>query len=364
MQYDYVVTGAGITGMTVARILAEAGKKVLVLDRRNHIGGNCHDEYDEHGILIHKYGPHIFHTNHKDVWDFLCRFTEWRYYQHTVKAYVESMLLPIPINVDTINRLYGLSVSSETMASYLQSVSERLAEVKNSKDAVTARLGVDIYDKFFKNYTIKQWGISAEDLHPSVCERIPIRLNRDERYFTDQFQGMPLHGYRKMFERMAAHPNIHLLLQVDYSAVSGAIKHNGLIYTGPIDEYFNYCHGKLAYRSLRFDFRNYRQESFQEAPVINYPNDYEFTRITEYKKFTGQEAGSTTVSYEYPCNEGDPYYPMPTADNQQLYGKYAAEAKKEGLVVFAGRLGAYRYMNMDAACLDGMQIAKTLLVER
>ena len=361
MKYDYWVVGAGITGMTVARVFAEQGKTVLVLDRRSHIGGNCHDEYDEYGIRVHKYGPHIFHTNSKEVWDFLGRFTEWRHYQHKVCAYVESMLLPIPINVDTINRLYDIAVTPATLAAYLASVSVKLDVVKNSRDAVIGRLGVDIYDKFFKNYTLKQWGIPAEEIHPSVCERIPIRFNRDSRYFSDQFQGIPLHGYQKMFERMAAHENIHLLLQADFKDVLGEVEYNGLVYTGPIDEYFNYRHGKLGYRSLRFVFTNYRQASFQEASVVNFPNDYEFTRTTEYRKITGQEAGSTTVSYEYPCNVGDPYYPIPTADNQNLYARYAEDAKKEGDVVFAGRLGSYRYLNMDAACLEGMRIARNLL---
>lgn len=362
MQYDYLIVGAGITGLTVARQLAEAGKKVLVLDRRNHIGGNCHDEYDEHGILIHKYGPHIFHTNHQAVWDFLSRFTDWRHYQHTVKAYVDSQLVPMPVNLDTLNRLYNLSLTAESMVTHLESVRVRLDAVRNSRDAVLARFGADIYEKFFKNYTLKQWGVAAEELHPSVCERIPIRLSRDDRYFTDTFQGMPLHGYHRMFERLAAHPNIQLLLQAEYREVARQVKHQGLVYTGPIDEYFDYRHGRLGYRSLRFDFRNHRQESFQEAPVVNFPNDYAFTRITEYKKLTGQEAGSTTVSYEYPCDEGDPYYPMPTEGNHLLHGTYAEQAKKEKKVIFAGRLGAYRYMNMDIACLEAMQVAKTLLM--
>ncbi|MFZ5775268.1 MAG: UDP-galactopyranose mutase [Thermodesulfobacteriota bacterium] len=361
MQYDVLIVGAGITGLTVARQLAEAGKKTLVLDRRAHIGGNCHDEYDEHGILIHRYGPHIFHTNHQAVWEFLSRFTDWRHYQHRVKAYVDSMLVPMPVNVDTLNCLYNLSLTAETMAAYLESVREKLEVVRDSRDAVLARFGADIYEKFFKNYTLKQWGIAAEDLHPSVCERIPIRLNRDDRYFTDRFQGMPLHGYHRLFERLAAHPGIHLLLQADYREVARQVKHKALVYTGPIDEYFDYCHGRLGYRSLRFDFRNHRQDSFQEEAVVNFPNDYAFTRITEYKKMTGQQADSTTVSYEYPCNEGDPYYPIPTADNQQLHARYAGEAKKEKKVAFAGRLGAYRYMNMDVACLDAMQLAMNLL---
>ncbi len=361
MQYDFLIAGAGITGLTVARLLAEAGKKVLVVDRRSHIGGNCHDEYDAHGILIHRYGPHIFHTNHQAVWEFLSRFTDWRHYQHRVKAYVDSRLVPMPVNVDTLNRLYGLSLTAETMAAYLESVREKLEAVRDSRDAVLARFGADIYEKFFKNYTLKQWGIAAEDLHPSVCERIPIRLNRDDRYFTDRFQGMPLHGYHRLFERLAAHPGIHLLLQAEYREVARQVKHQGLVYTGPIDEYFDHRHGRLGYRSLRFDFRNHRRESFQEEAVINFPNDYAFTRITEYKKMTGQQADSTTVSYEYPCPEGEPYYPIPTADNQELYARYAEEAKKEKKVFFAGRLGAYRYLNMDAACLEAMALAERLL---
>lgn len=361
MNCDYLIVGAGLTGISIARVLADAGKKVLVLDRRNHIGGNCHDEYDEYGILVHKYGPHIFHTNHYEVWDFLSKFTEWRPYQHKVKAYVGGKLLPFPINIDTINRLYDLSLEEGQMEGYLDNVRERIDEITNSKDAVVSRVGAALYDKFFKNYTLKQWGRPAEELVPSVCERIPVRFNMEDRYFTDEYQGMPLQGYAPLFEKMVSHENIRVLLKTDYRDITKNIAYKALVYTGQIDEYFNYCHGKLGYRSLRFDFKNYKTDSFQEYAVINYPNDHDFTRITEYKKLTGQEADSTTVSYEYPCDEGDPFYPMPTDENHRVYAKYSKEAEKLKNVIFAGRLGSYRYMNMDIACLEGLRLARELL---
>lgn len=362
MNCDYLIVGAGITGISIARVIADAGKKVMVIDRRNHIGGNCHDEYDEHGILVHKYGPHIFHTNHKEVWDFLSRFTEWRHYQHRVRVYVEGRLLPFPINVDTINGLYNLTLEAGQMTGYLDSVRVKIDTISNSKDAVVSKVGNDLYEKFFKNYTLKQWGIPADELHPSVCERIPVRLDRDDRYFTDTYQGMPLCGYTRLFENMISHENIRVLLKTDYRGVAEDFAYKALVYTGQIDEYFNYCHGKLGYRSLRFDFKNFKTGSFQEYAVVNYPNDHDFTRITEYKKLTGQDAGSTTVSYEYPCNEGDPYYPMPTDENHQVYMRYSEDAGKLKNVIFAGRLGSYRYMNMDIACLEGLKIAKEMAV--
>jgi UDP-galactopyranose mutase len=361
MKCDYLIVGAGITGATIARILAEAGKQVLVVDKRNHIGGNCYDEYDEHGILIHKYGPHIFHTEHKEVWGFLSRFTEWRPYQHRVRARVNGKLLPFPINLDTINQLYNLTLEPNQMADYLDSVKVKIDTIANSKDSIVSRIGIDLYEKFFKNYTLKQWGVTADELHPSVCERIPVRLNRDDRYFTDRYQGMPLRGYTELFKKMLSHNNINILLKADYADVSGDIKYKELVYTGPIDEYFNYCYGKLGYRSLRFDFKNFKTASFQDCAVVNYPNGYDFTRITEYKKLTGQRLDSTTVSYEYPCNQGDPYYPVPTSENSRPYERYCEQTKKLKNVTFAGRLGAYHYMNIDTACFEGMKTARGLL---
>jgi UDP-galactopyranose mutase len=360
MRYDFLIVGAGITGITISRILAEAGKKVLIAEQRNHAGGNCYDEYDEHGILIHKYGPHIFHSNYKEVWDFLSRFTKWVCYQHRVRAYIDGKLVPFPINLDTINHLYNLNLSPSQMAAYLDSVKIKMDKLTNSKDSVVSKIGIDLYEKFFENYTLKQWGIPAGELNASVCERIPIRFNRDDRYFNDRYQGIPLDGYRKLFERMLSHSNICLLLQAAYRDVCDDIKYEKLIYTGPIDEYFNYCHGRLEYRSLYFDFRNYPADSFQDCAVVNYPNDYDFTRITEYKKIIGQKAVSTTVSYEYPCSDGEPYYPIPTSKNHRIYEKYLKEVKKLKNVFFAGRLGAYQYMNMDIACLEALKLVRNL----
>jgi UDP-galactopyranose mutase len=363
MKYDFVVAGAGITGITISRILAENGKKVLIVEKRNHIGGNCYDEYDEHGILIHKYGPHIFHTNYKEVWNFLSRFTEWKRYEHKVKAYVNNKMLPFPINLDTINLLYDFNLDSSKMIAYLETVKVPMDKIKNSKDAVIAEIGVDLYEKFYKNYTLKQWGIPADEIDASVCRRIPVRFNKDDRYFNDKYQGIPIPGYKKLFERMLSHKNIHLQLEKNYWDVDD-IKYEKLIYTGPIDEYFNYCYGRLGYRSLKVDFKNYTVDSFQDYAVINYPNDYDFTRITEYKKLTGQKAAGTTISYEYPCCDGELYYPIPTSENHKIYKKYLKEGKRLKNVFFAGRLGAYRYMNMDIACIEGMKKARDLLLEK
>lgn len=361
MKYDYLIVGAGITGSTIARILAEAGEKVLIIDKRQHIGGNCYDDYDEHGILIHKYGPHILHTNHKKVWDFLSRFTEWRHYQHTVRAFVDGKLVPFPINTNTLKELYGLSLDASGMKDYLDEVKTVVEKVENSRDSVISRIGAELYEKFFMNYTRKQWGIPAEELHPSVCERIPVRFNSDDRYFTDIYQGMPLYGYRKLFENMLFHRNIHIALQTDYADAADSVKCDAVIYTGPIDEYFGYAYGRLGYRSIKFEFKNYQGDSFLEYAVVNYPNDYDFTRIAEYKKLTGQTAVTTTVSYEYPCGEGEPYYPIPSNSNQNIYSKYEGEAGKIKNIFFAGRLGSYRYMNMDIACLEAMILAERLL---
>ena len=361
MKYDFLIVGAGITGISAARVAAESGKRVLIIDKRNHIGGNCYDEYDDHGILIHKHGPHIFHTNYKEAWDFLSRFTEWRGYYHKVRAYVNGKLLPFPINLDTINLLYNLNLDSDQMIAYLETKKISMDNLQNSRDAVVSKIGVDLYDTFFKNYTLKQWGIPADELDASVCQRIPIRFNRDDRYFSDTYQGIPAQGYTKLFERMLSHENIQLQLNTEYRDVSHDIQYAKLIFTGPVDEYFNYCYGRLGYRSLQFDFKYHPIDSFQDYAVINYPNDHDFTRITEYKKLTGQKAAGTTVSFEFSRSTGEPYYPMPTPENHQLYKKYQAEAEKADNVFFTGRLGKYTYLNMDVACLEGMHLVKKLL---
>jgi UDP-galactopyranose mutase len=346
--FDYLVVGAGFAGATIAERLANhAGKRVLICDKRPHIAGNAYDFCDEHGILIHKYGPHIFHTNCAEVFRYLSRFTEWRPYQHRVRASVDGQLVPIPINLDTINQLYGTHFTSLELEGYFAKIAEPRAPLKTSEDVIVNRVGRELYEKFFKNYTRKQWGLDPSQLDASVTARVPVRTNRDDRYFTDTYQAMPRHGYTRMFERMLSSPNIHVLLNSDYRQIRSLIPHQRLIYSGPIDEYFDYCYGKLPYRSLRFEWETRDVARAQPAAVINYPNDFLYTRVTEFKYLSGQEHAKTTLVYEYPTDEGDPYYPVPTAENAALYAKYQALADETRDVQFLGRLGTYKYYNMD-----------------
>jgi len=309
-MYDYVIVGAGFAGSVLAERLAnEAGKKVLLLDRRSHIGGNAYDYYDDHGLLIHKYGPHIFHTNSPDVFNYLSRFTRWRPYQHKVLAYVTGKLLPIPINLDTVNRLYGFNFTSEQLADYFAGIGEKVETIRTSEDVVVSQVGRDLYEKFFRGYTRKQWGVDPSELDKSVTSRIPVRTNQDDRYFTDEYQYMPLHGYTRMFENMLDNKNIHILLNTDFRDVEGFVPYKELIFTGPVDEYFDYCYGKLPYRSLHFKHVTLNEEWHQPVAVVNYPNDQAYTRVTEYKYLTGQKSDKTSITYEFPSAEGDPYYP-------------------------------------------------------
>ncbi len=346
--FDFVIVGAGFAGSVLAeRLASQAGKRVLLVERRRHIGGNAYDYFDEAGILVHKYGPHIFHTNSSRVFDYLSEFTSWRPYQHRVRALVDGRLLPIPINLDTINELYGLSLSSFELSKFFESVREDVAEIRTSEDVVVARVGRELYEKFFRGYTRKQWGLDPAELDAGVTSRVPTRTTRDGRYFTDTYQAMPLHGYTRMFERMLDHPNIKLMLNTDYREIDGLVSCSGLIYTGPIDEYFDYRYGRLPYRSLEFELRTVDTPRYQPYPVVNYPNDYAYTRITEFKYLTGQEHSRTTIVTEYPREEGDPYYPVPRPENAELYAKYRALAERLSHVYFVGRLATYKYYNMD-----------------
>jgi UDP-galactopyranose mutase len=346
--YDYLVVGAGFAGCVIAERLAAAlDKRVLICDRRPHIGGNAYDEYDEHGLLVHKYGPHIFHTNSREVFTYLSRFTEWRPYQHRVRASIDGCLVPIPINLDTINTLYGTSFSSFELADFFKRMAEPRDQIRTSEDVIVSQVGRELYDKFFKNYTRKQWGLDPSELDAIVTARVPVRTNRDDRYFTDAYQAMPLRGYTRMFERMLAHPKISILLNTDYRDVEGTIAYDEVVFTGPVDEYFDYQFGKLPYRSLAFKHETINASSVQPVAVINYPNDYEYTRITEFKHLTGQEHPKTSIVYEFPQAEGDPYYPIPRAENAALYRKYQELASRTPGVHFVGRLGTYKYYNMD-----------------
>jgi UDP-galactopyranose mutase len=346
-MFDYLIVGAGFAGATMAeRLAGHAGKRVLLCDSRSHIGGNAYDYHDEHGILIHKYGPHIFHTNSAEVFGYLSRFTAWRPYQHRVRASVDGQIVPIPINLDTINQLYGTRMTSLELEAFYQSVAEPRGQLKTSEDVIVNRVGRELYEKFFRNYTRKQWGLDPSELDACVTARVPVRTNRDDRYFTDTYQSMPLHGFTRMFERMLQHPNIHVLLNSDYRDIKALVPHRHLIYTGPVDEYFDYCYGKLPYRSLQFQWETLDVATAQTAPVINYPNEHAYTRVTEFKYLSGQEHPKTTRVYEYPTDEGPPYYPVPTSANAALYAQYQALARTVD-AEFLGRLGTYKYYNMD-----------------
>ena len=349
-HYDYLIVGAGFAGSVLAeRLASQHGARVLLVDRRPHVGGNAYDEPNEAGILYHKYGPHIFHTNSDQVVDYLSQFTEWRPYEHRVRAVVRDKLVPIPINRTTLNELFGLDLKTdEEAAEYLASRAEPVDEIKTSEDVVVNAVGRELYELFFRGYTRKQWDLDPSELDKQVTARIPTRTNTDDRYFTDTFQAMPRDGYTAMFKRILDHPLIEVRTGVDFRDVRDEVDYGHLIYTGLVDEYFDYRFGKLPYRSLKFDHQTLEQEQFQETGTVNYPDEQvPYTRISEYKHLTGQQSPVTTVTYEYPSAEGDPYYPIPRPENQELFERYEALADATEGVTFVGRLATYRYYNMD-----------------
>ena len=364
--FDYLIVGAGFAGSVLAeRLAVGSGKKVLIIDRRPHIGGNAYDYHNAEGILIHKYGPHIFHTNSHEVFNYLSKFTEWRPYQHRVLASVDGQLLPLPINLDTINRLYGLNLNAFELKDFFQKVAEPREKIVTSEDVVVSKVGRELYEKFFRNYTRKQWDLDPSELDASVTSRVPIRYNRDDRYFSDIYQVMPQQGYTRMFEQMLDHPNIKIMLNTDYQEVVNMISYRELIFTGPVDEYFDFIYGKLPYRSLQFQFQTLNEELHQPVAVINYPNEYPYTRVTEFKHLTGQNHSKTTLVYEYPTKDGDPYYPIPRPENAQLYARYQALAAQKRGVHFAGRLATYKYYNMDQVVAQALTLySKIQGVER
>ncbi len=361
-EFDTLIVGAGFAGSVLAeRLAAGAGQKVLVIDRRPHIGGNAFDRYDEAGILIHRYGPHIFHTNSREVFEYLSRFTHWRPYQHRVLASVDGLLLPIPINLDTINGLYGLSLSSSELEGWFAGRAEKVERIRTGEDAVVSRVGRELYEKFFRGYTHKQWGLDPSELDASVTGRIPVRTNHDGRYFTDTYQAMPRDGYTRLFENLLDHKNIQLALGCEWQEAQAWVPHRRLIFTGPIDEFYGYRFGPLPYRSLRFEFETHDQEFVQPCGQVNYPNDYSYTRRTEFKHLTGQRHARSSVVTEYPQDEGDPYYPIPRPQSAALYRQYQELARQEENVTFAGRLGTYRYYNMDQVVAQALTTYRRLL---
>ncbi|WP_263382576.1 UDP-galactopyranose mutase [Granulicella arctica] len=347
-QYDYLVVGAGFAGSVLAeRIASQLGKRVLIVDKRDHIGGNAYDFKNADGILVHQYGPHIFHTNSDAVVSYLSQFTSWRPYEHRVLASVDGHLVPVPINLDTINTLYGLSLDAAGMQAFLDERVVASPFIQTSEQIVMSRVGRELYEKFFRNYTRKQWGLDPSQLDASVAGRIPVRLDRDDRYFTDTFQAMPLKGYTRMFERMLDHSKITIRTGTSYEEALRLCPDAKVIYTGPIDEYFGFRYGPLPYRSLEFKHETHDVEIYQAAPVVNYPNEHKYTRVTEFKYLTGQQHKKTSIVYEYPQSMGDPYYPIPRPENALLYARYRELAEQDGNVHFCGRLANYKYLNMD-----------------
>ena len=362
MGHDVVVVGAGFAGSVVAERLASLGKRVLVLDRRPHIAGNAFDELDDAGVLIHRYGPHIFHTNSDEIFSYLSDFTDWRPYEHRVLAAVRDRLVPIPINRTTLNRLFDANLRDEAdVSAFYAARSEPGDTPRTSEQVVVQGVGRELYELFFRGYTRKQWGLDPSQLDASVTARVPARTNDDDRYFTDRYQAMPAEGYTRMFERLLDHPSIEVRTGVDFHDVRDELDFGQLVYTGPIDAYFGHRFGPLPYRSLRFEFETLPVERFQATGTVNYPDEaVPFTRISEFKHLTGQIHPATTIVREYPTAEGDPYYPIPRPENRSLYERYAALAAGLENVHFVGRLGTYKYYNMDQVVGQALTAARRI----
>jgi UDP-galactopyranose mutase len=366
-RYDTLVVGAGFAGSIVAEQLAtRCGQRVLVIDKRDHIAGNAYDYYDEHGVRVHRYGPHIFHTSSEKVVDYLSRFTDWIPYEHRVLAHVDGKNLPIPINRTTINELYGLSLATDEEAErFLAERAEPVDYIRNSEDVVVAKVGRELYEKFFRGYTRKHWQRDPSELAASVCARIPIRTNEDDRYFTDWFQNMPADGYTAMFERILDHGGIDISVNTDYYDVADEIEYDHLVWTGPIDRYFDDRFGDLPYGSLEFELRNEPTPDgglLFPAGQINEPGeDVPYTRRTEFRHLTGQTHDSSTYAIEYPRSEGEPYYPIPSDETRALYKRYEALAAELPDVTFVGRLARYQYLNMDQVVGQALATAERLI---
>lgn len=359
MRYDYLIVGAGFAGCVLAeRLASQLDKRILLIDRRAHIGGNAYDSYNQDGILIHNYGPHLFHTNNQIVVRYLSQFTDWRSYEHRVLASINGKLYPIPINQTTINSFYDIDLQTEEEVKlFLANKRESLPIIRNSEDVIVSQVGREMFEKFFRGYTKKQWQREPHELSSGVCGRIPIRATTDDRYFNDSFQAIPKDGYTELFGKMLRYPNIEFIQNTDYLSVANSINFDRLIYTGPIDEFFDYVHGKLPYRSMKFDHLTIDEEVYQPAAQINYCDEaIEYTRVSEWKYITGQIHHKTAITREFPMIDGDPYYPIPTEENRKVFECYKRDCHRLRNVIFVGRLAEYQYYNMDQV------VARTLKV--
>jgi UDP-galactopyranose mutase len=366
---DALVVGAGFAGAVMAeRLASQCGKRVLVIDERPHVAGMAFDHVDEHGVLIHAYGPHIFHTRSSRVVDYLSRFTDWRPYEHRVSAELDERLLPMPINRTTVNMFFGLSLSSdEEVAELFAQKAEPIAQPRTSEEVVVSKIGRELYEAFFRGYTRKQWLRDPSELDRSVCARVAIRTSTDDRYFSDWHQKMPADGYTAMFDQILDHPGIEIRTGVSFDDVRGQLDYGHLIYTGRIDRYFDFAHGQLPYRSIEFEFRNRPTPGgglLQPTGTINYlSEEIPFTRVTEFRHLTGQEHDSSTLAVEYPCTGGDPFYPIPSEETRLLYKRYEAHAAQLSNVTFIGRLARYQYLDMDQVVGQALTAFTKLLAD-
>lgn len=366
MKHDILIIGAGISGAVLAERYAKQGKTVLVLEKRNHIAGNCYDYIDENGILVSKYGAHLFHTNDEEVWDYVNKYSEWYTWEHKVLARVDEHTVPIPVNMTTVNTLFNLNLKTESeMVQWLEDNRVDIDEPKNGKEAVLNKVGSILYEKMFRHYTKKQWDKYPEELNASVLNRIPVRTNTDDRYFSDKYQALPKEGYTKMFENILDHSNITVKLNTDYFDVKNELSSfEKIFYTGPIDRFFEFKHSlndELEYRSINFVFETINQPHFQENSVINYPGlEVDYTRIVEFKHFGNQQSEKTTIVKEYTTDVGEPYYPVLNEKNLEIYKKYKTEAEKHPNIHFVGRLANYKYFNMDQAFKNALDLYKSL----
>ena len=373
--YDWLIVGAGLTGATLAERLArQGGARVLVVDARPHVAGNAFDELDAHGVLVHRYGPHAFHTNSARVWHYLSRFTEWHPYEHRVCAALDAYLVPLPFNLDALAQCFGPAarhLEARLLARYPGQEHVPVLRLLDDDDADVQRVAQFVYERIFLGYTQKQWGRRPEELDPSVTARVPVRLSRDDRYFQDRFQATPRAGFTALVARMLDHPNITVQTGCAFGDIGSAFRWKRMVYTGQVDAYFESCHGPLPYRSLHFDFKHYANQDAptvlrQKVAQVNHPEAPAVTRVTEFRHMTGQPGPGTTLSVEtpvaYTSGVNEPYYPVPHPDSRALYARYAADAAREApQVVFAGRLGEYRYYNMDQAVARALVIADRLL---
>lgn len=382
-MYDTIVVGAGVAGCVIARELAQKKQKVLLIEKKNHIGGNCYDAKDEHGVLVHPYGPHIFHTNNEKVYEYLSQFTTWRAFRHEVVANVHGIYMPVPFNLATLEKAFEVEISQrikeKLIGIYGMGAKVPILELMNHEDTDLQKVGKYVYDNIYVYYTMKQWGKKPEEIDPAVTARVPVNISYDNGYFSDKYQGLPEYGFTSMFEKMLADDNIEVQLNLEAKSVleirEKQIYYNGkkfdgdVIFTGPIDEFFDCKYGRLPYRTLRFDFEYYEQDDFQGHSVVNYTVDENFTRITEYKWLTGQECSGTTISKEYPFAytgaEGEiPYYAIANEENHALYETYKEELRDIKGFYLLGRLAEYQYYNIDTMIDKALELSRKILIRR